>query len=152
MANRMLWLLAGLLFLTGCQPGLKAPVADIRALEPVNLQQGLFTVQLKLHNPTKRAYRIRNLQLRLELDPQLHLQGATDQTLEMGARATEVITIPLRRTQMSKIYWAGFFDRPGEAMPYEATLDIRLDGERSWQQELKGHLYKVPGRRWHLRG
>ncbi len=146
-------LVAGMLtLLTACQPNLKKPLVDIRGLQPVALQQGRFLLRLKLENPVRRAYRIESIEALIKLDPQLHLRGQTQTPLEIGKNATELVELEVRRTQLSKILWTAFINRPGEAMPYTAEITLRLDGGKVWKQEIKGKLYKVPGKPWHLRG
>ncbi len=149
----LLFLVPLLALLTaGCQPRLKQPLVEIRGLSPVALEQGRFLLRLQLKNPVKRSYVLDEVRVLLKLDPQLHLQGRYDGGLEMGNNATEVLELEVRRTQLSKIKWTAFIDRPGDAMPYTAEVQVKLADGTVWKQALEGRLYKVPGRPWHLRG
>ncbi len=148
-----LLLVAGMLaLLAACQPNLKKPLVEIRGLQPLALQQGRFLLRLQLENPVKRGYRIERIQALIRLDPQLHLRGETQTPLEIGKNATELVELEVQRTQLSKILWTAFINRPGEAMPYTAEITVQVQGGKLWKQEIKGQLYKVPGKPWHLRG
>ena len=149
---RYLLLAGALALLAACQPNLKKPLVEIRGLQPTALQQGRFLLRLQLENPVRRGYRIEGIEAVIRLDPQLHLRGETQTPLEIGKNATELVELEVQRTQLSKILWTAFINRPGDAMPYTAEITVRVQGGKVWRQEIKGQLYKVPGKPWHLRG